>query len=83
MMYNPPISHYSEMDVSDYDEESMFKFIGREGKKFYYLTRVLGLDYLWYDKERKKIEIWGPFYVHQNQQSAHLIRAELEHFFTC
>lgn len=82
-MYNPPISHYSEMDVSDYDEESMFKFIGREGKKFYYLTRVLGLDYLWYDKERKKIEIWGPFYVHQNQQSAHLIRAELEHFFTC
>lgn len=82
MMYNPPISHYSEMDVSEYDEDSMFKFIGREGKKFYYLTRVLGLDYLWYDKERKKIEIWGPFYVHQNQQSAHLIRAELEHFFT-
>ena len=34
MLYNPPISHYSEMDVSEYDEDAMFKFIGREGKKF-------------------------------------------------
>ena len=83
MMYDPPVSHYSEMDVSEYDEQSMFKFIGREGKKFYYLTRILGVDYLWYDKERKKIEIWGPFYVHQNKQAAHVIRAELDHFFTC
>lgn len=82
-MYDPPISHYSEMDVSDYAEDDMFKFIGKDGKKFYYLTRVLGLDYLWYDKERSKIEIWGPYYVHQNSQSEHLIRAELEHFFTC
>ena len=59
----------------------MFAFIGRTGKRFYWLTQKLGLEYLWYDNERKVIEIWGPFYTHQNQQSAHLIRAELD-FFT-
>jgi hypothetical protein len=81
MLYNPPISHYSEMDVSEYDEDAMFKFVGRQGKKFYYLTRICGLDYLWYDRARKKIEIWGPYHVHTNNQTEHLIRAELEHFF--
>jgi hypothetical protein len=80
-MYDPPISHYSEMDVSEYDEDEFFKFVGKGGAKFYYMTRVLGLDFLWYDRDRKKIEIWGPFHVHQNKQSEQLIRAEIEHFF--
>lgn len=80
MIYDPPVSHYSEMDVSEYDEDDMFRFIGRGGAKFYYMTRILGLDYLWYDKDRKKIEIWGPYYVHQNNQSQHVIRAEIENF---
>ena len=79
--YNPPSSHYSEMDVSQYEVDDMFKFIGKAGRKFYYLTRVCGLDYLWYDRDRKKIEIWGPYHVHTNHQTAHLIDAELEHFF--
>ena len=68
------------MDVSMYDEDKLFAFIGKTGKKFYWLTQKLGLDYLWYDKKRKVIEIWGPFYTHQNQQSAHFIYAELEYF---
>jgi hypothetical protein len=78
--YTPPNSHYSQMDVSEYDEDRLFAFIGKTGKKFYWLTHKLGLDYLWYDKERKVIEIWGPFYTHQKQQSAHFIDAELKHF---
>jgi hypothetical protein len=79
--YTPPNSHYSQMDTSDLTDDEIFAFIGKTGKRFYWLTQKLGLDYLWYDKERKVIEIWGPFYTHQNQQSAHLIRAELD-FFT-
>lgn len=78
--YNPPVSHYSEMDVSEYDEEHIFSFIAKGGKRFYWLTRFLELDYLWYDKHRKIIEIWGPHYTHINQQSQHIIRAELDHF---
>ena len=78
--YQPPISHYSEMDVSGYDEEHIFSFIGKTGKRFYWLTRFLDLDYLWYDKHKKVIEIWGPYHTHLNQQSAHVIRAELDYF---
>lgn len=63
-----------------YDEDSIFAFIGRTGKKFYWLTQKLGLDYLWYNKERKIIEIWGPYYTHVNAQSAHIIRCELDFF---
>ena len=63
-----------------YDEDKIFAFIGKTGKKFYWLTQKLGLDYLWYNKERKIIEIWGPYYTHLNAQSAHIIRCELDFF---
>ena len=78
--YTPPNAHYSQMDVSEYTEDQIFTFIGKTGKKFYWLTQKLGLDYLWYDKERKVIEIWGPYFTHRNQQSAHVIRCELDYF---
>jgi len=32
--YTPPNTHYSQMDVSAYSEEEMFKFVGRNGKRF-------------------------------------------------
>ncbi len=78
--YNPPNSHYSQMDVSDYDEDHIFSFIGKTGKRFYWLTRFLGLDYLWYDTKRNVIEIWGPYHTHTNSQSEHIIRCELDFF---
>lgn len=78
--YTPPTTHYSQMDVSDYTDNQIFAFIGKTGKRFYWLTQKLGIDYLWYDKDRKVIEIWGPYYTHLNQQSAHVIRCELDFF---
>jgi hypothetical protein len=78
--YDPPVDHYSELDVSWASDEDIFGFIGLKGRRFYWLSRILGLSYLWFDEKRKVLEIWGPYYVHENQQSAHLISAELEHF---
>lgn len=78
--YNPPNAHYSQMDVSEYDEDRLFAFIGKTGKKFYWLTHRLELDYLWYDKDRKVIEIWGPYHTHTNRQAEHVIRCELDYF---
>lgn len=78
--YTPPIAHYSQMDVSMYSDDDMFAFIGRTGKRFYWLTHKLGLDYLWYDNNRKVIEIWGPYYTHVNAQSAQVIGCELDFF---
>jgi hypothetical protein len=69
------------MDVSEYTEDQIFAFIGKTGKRFYWLTHKLGIEYLWYDKQRKVLEIWGPYYTHVNKQSEHIIRCELEHFF--
>lgn len=80
--YTPPVSHYSQLDVSDYTEEQIFAFIGKNGRRFYWLTQKLQLDYLWYDSERKVIEIWGPYYTHVNQQSADVIQCELDFFCT-
>jgi hypothetical protein len=78
--YEPPVAHYSEMDVSEFDEEHIFAFIGKSGKRFYWLTRFLELDYLWYNRQRKVIEIWGPYYTHLDKQSEHVIRCELDFF---
>ena len=48
--YNPPIAHYNEMDISQYDEDTIYDFIGSKGKRFYWLTKYLGMNYLWYDE---------------------------------
>ena len=60
--YDPPVNaHYTELDVSNYPEDFMWKAIGKEGKNFYDLTDWLKLKYLWYDENRKVVEIWGPY----------------------
>jgi hypothetical protein len=59
--YEPPIAHYSQLDVSEYTDEQILCVIGKGGKGFYKLTTQLGLNYLWWDKERKVVELWGSF----------------------
>lgn len=78
--YNPPVSHYTELNVSDYDEDFMFAFVGRGGRRLYWLTRMISVDYLWYDHKRKVIEIWGPFNILQTRQAQELLKSELEIF---
>ena len=66
--YNPPKDrcHYSELDVSEYDDGMMFFMIGKGGKGFYDITTSLRLDYLWYNTDRKVIEMWGNWDVFKN-----------------
>ena len=59
--YEPPVAHYTQLNVPDIDEDTMFEFVGKNGYRFYRLTRDLGLRYLWYNKERKAIEVWGSY----------------------
>ena len=75
--YDPPNTHYSQFDVSEYNDADLYKFIGKGGKKFYWLTRYLNLDYIWYDKERKVIELWGAYSSLQNFQAHHILECEL------
>ena len=78
--YEPPNAHYSQMDVSMYDTETMYGFVGKGGKRFYWLTKFLDLSYLWYDENRKVIEIWGPHDSLVNFQAHHVIGCELDFF---
>ena len=60
--YDPPLNrHYSQLNVSDYDEGLILSMIGRGGKGFYSITDYLGIDYLWYNSEKQIIELWGSF----------------------
>ena len=78
--YKPPVSHYTEMDVSNYDEDTLFSFIGKSGKRFYWLTRLTTMNYMWYDKSRKIIELWGPYESLVTKQAQHIITCELDNF---
>jgi len=58
--YDPPINkHYTELDVSKYDEDFIWFCVGKKGKHFYDITTWLKLEYLWFDHKRMVIEIWG------------------------
>lgn len=59
--YDPPIAHYTQLDVSDYSEEQILTLIGKGGKGFYNLTKKIGVEYIWWNRERNVVEIWGSF----------------------
>ncbi len=60
--YDPPVhTHYTELDVSKYDEDFMWFCVGKKGKHFYDITTWLNLKYLWFDHKRMVVELWGPW----------------------
>ena len=64
--YNPPNAHYSEVDVSAVEHDTVMKLVGPSGRGFYKLTSKLGLKYIWYDYNRKVIELWGSYSALKN-----------------
>ena len=49
-----------EWDVSNVTETTLKQVIGKDGCYFILTTNNYGLDFIWYNKDTKKIEIWGP-----------------------
>ena len=70
--YDPPDAHYSQVAVSMYPEEMILCMIGKGGKGFYKLTEYLNLEYLWFDQDRKVIELWGSYGSFTNGAKAKL-----------
>ena len=60
-IYEPPNTFYSQT-MGLFENEDMYKFIGKSGAHFKYLTTKLGLDYIWWKKDTNVIELWGPHY---------------------
>ncbi len=59
--YDPPIAHYAQLDVSQYPLELLLAVIGKGGQGFYRITDRLNLEYVWYDIDRKIVELWGSY----------------------
>lgn len=77
--YDPPMAHYAHINTSEYDENMILCMIGKGGQGFYKITDWLKLDYVWYDSDNKRIELWGPFESFKNGARDKLINS-LENF---
>ena len=75
--YSPPNTFYSQT-YGLFENKDMYKFIGKNGAHFKYLTTKLGVDYIWWQKETNKIEIWGPHYKLQHAKS--IIKLKLDDY---
>jgi hypothetical protein len=73
--YAPPNAHYAQVDVSKYQEKMILCMIGKGGQGFYNLTDYLNMEYVWYDQERKVIELWGSFGSFKRGAAAKLEKA--------
>lgn len=64
-IYNPPVSHYSHIKLSDIEREHISKIIGRAGENFKWITSISRTNYIWFKEENSAIEIWGPMDTHR------------------
>ena len=60
-VYNPPNSFYTQLDITLNDSE-ICQLIGKNGCNFKFLTRVSNSQYIWWNKSKNIIEIWGNHY---------------------
>ena len=79
--YVPQNAHYVHLDVCEHYNEDLYAFVGRNGCRFYRLTRQLGLQYLWFNPKNKVIELWGSFESMKNDPVSK-VREEFEKFMS-
>ena len=60
-VYNPPNGFYTQLDVY-LNESEMRQLIGKNGCNFKYLTNMMELQYIWWNKKSNVIELWGRNY---------------------
>ena len=57
---NPPINcHYRQCSV-DIDDELIPYMIGKDGAHFKRITNMSKTKYIWWNNDKKIIEVWGP-----------------------
>ena len=61
-VYNPPIAHYCHVSVAHMNIESILKAIGKQGFFFKKITWDCNANYIWWNKEKNVIEIWGSYH---------------------
>ena len=74
------MAHYAHLKVDLYDELLIQKFMGPWGYRFYDLAIRLGMTYIWYNRDEKIIEVWGPYKSFRDNNPIDVIRGELEKY---
>jgi len=60
-IYNPPLNaHYTQIDTSPVSDDIMRISIGQGGRVFKAITHQANVNYIWFIKKKKYIELWGP-----------------------
>ena len=77
--YSPPNTFYTQL-YGLIDNEDMYKFIGKNGAHFKSITKYMNVDYIWWNKDTKVIEIWGPH--NRIMHCKNKIQEKLEKFIT-
>lgn len=60
-VYNPPNCFYTQIEIL-LNESEMYQLIGKNGCNLKYLTRIMDLQYIWWNKNSNVIELWGKNY---------------------
>jgi len=77
--YHPPSAHYAHLKVDLYDDDMLDSFMGKHGRRFYDLTRILNVYYIWWNKASKIIEVWGPYESFRDNKPIDFIHDSLDH----
>ena len=73
-VYNPPNNaFYTQVSVPN--EINPAILIGRDGFYLKRITQRSGAQYIWYDRARKVVEVWGPEY--SLPLAVHLIKMQI------
>jgi hypothetical protein len=60
-IYTPPLnSHYTQINTSPVSDDVMRISIGQGGRVFKAITHQSNVNYIWFNKEKQFVEIWGP-----------------------
>mmetsp|Transcript_84977 Transcript_84977/g.160137 ORF Transcript_84977/g.160137 Transcript_84977/m.160137 type:complete len:188 (-) Transcript_84977:1561-2124(-) len=58
--YNPPTEFPMINLDAEFEEDVMKQVVGRKGFYFSQITEETGVKYIWWKKDQKIVEIWGP-----------------------
>lgn len=65
--YEQQDTYYRHISLDLVEEKNIWKIMGKDGKVFKAITMRSRCKYIWYNKEKGVIEIWGP---HNNLMTA-------------
>ena len=57
---DPPINCHYRQCKFEFDEKLIPFLIGNDGKHFKRITNMSNTNYIWWNNEKKIIELWGP-----------------------